>query len=90
MNQELDNYGGVRAQLSVDAAEKYIPNRTECLKEYEITIRFLSVGCVINVGCKSVPFPTVKEGLEALTEYIKNPWKTRKIWEEKFATEETL
>lgn len=88
MSEQL-NYGPP-GEIPVNINEKYIPNRTEYLKEYEINIKFLSIGCVINIGCKSVPFSTVKEGLEALTEYIKNPYETRKIWEEKFAKQETL
>jgi hypothetical protein len=42
------------------------------------------------VGCKSVPFPTVKEGMKALNDYIANPYETRKIWEERFSKEEEL
>jgi hypothetical protein len=42
------------------------------------------------VGCKSVPFATVKEGLAALNNYVVNPVETRKIWEERFSKEEEL
>jgi hypothetical protein len=74
-----------------DACEKeYRPSRTECLRDYRVEIEFLSIGCVIRVGCKSVPFSTVKEGMKALNDYVANPYETRKIWEERFAKEEEL
>jgi hypothetical protein len=61
--------------------------RQDALREYEIRIEFLSIGCVIRVGCKSIPFSTVKEGMEALNAYVANPYETRKIWEERFEKE---
>jgi hypothetical protein len=65
----------------------YRPSRNECLRDYNINIRFLSIGCVIEVGCKSVPFSTIEEGMKALNAYIDHPYETRKIWEERFAKE---
>lgn len=64
--------------------EEYKPSRSECLREYEVQIRFLSVGCVIRVGCKEVPFRTIKEGMTALNEYVENPYESRKLWEKFF------
>lgn len=66
---------------------EYRPSRTECLRDYQINIRFLSIGCVIEVGCKSIPFSTIEEGMKALNDYVANPYETRKIWEERFAKE---
>jgi hypothetical protein len=42
------------------------------------------------VGCKSIPFATVKEGMKALNDYIANPYEVTKIWEERFNKEEEL
>lgn len=64
------------------------PSRMEVLRDYKVEIEFLSIGCVIRVGCKSIPFSTVKEGMEALNAYIKDPIELRKIWEERFSKEE--
>lgn len=69
---------------------RYTPTKQEALRDYAINIRFLSIGCVIEVGCKSVPFTTVKEGMKALNDYISNPYEVRKVWEEKFTKEEEL
>ena len=74
-------YGEVQCKTS---CEEYKPSRSECLRDYEVNIQFLAIGCIIRVGCKSVPFSTIKEGMAALNQYIEKPYETRKIWEEKF------
>ena len=66
------------------------PTRGEYLRNYQINIEFLSIGCIIRIGCKSVPFSTIKEGMEALNTYIANPYETQKVWEERFSKEEEL
>ena len=68
--------------------EQYIPSRMECLRDYEISIRFLSSGCLISVGCKQIAFSTIKEAMNAFTDYINDPYGTRQIWEKKFQEEE--
>lgn len=73
-----------------DCVKEYKPSRTECLRDYRVEIEFLSIGCIIRVGCKSVPFSTVKEGMKALNDYVANPYETRTIWQERFAREEEL
>jgi hypothetical protein len=78
---------GRGALVQEDCVQEYRPTRQECLRDYAINIRFLSIGCVIEVGCKSVPFSTVEEGMKALNDYVANPYETRKIWEERFAKE---
>ena len=75
-------------RLEDACAKEYRPSRTECLRDYPINIRFLSIGCIIEVGCKSVPFSTIAEGMKALNDYVDNPYETRKIWEERFAKEQ--
>ena len=68
-------------------AKEYKPSRMECLREYQISIRFLSVGCLIEVGCKSIPFSTIAEGMAALNNYIQDPYTVRQLWEKKFQEE---
>jgi len=69
-------------------AKEYRPSRMECLRDYNINIRFLSVGCLIEVGCKSIAFSTIKEAMEALNQYVAKPYETRQIWEKRFQEEE--
>jgi len=66
----------------------YAPTKQEALRDYSINIEFLSIGCIIRVGCKAIPFTSVKEGVKELNDYINNPYETRKIWEERFSKEE--
>ena len=75
-------------ELADTCVERYKPTKQEALRDYRIEIEFLSVGCVIRVGCKSVPFSTVKEAMEALNEYVAKPCETRQIWEKRFEEEE--
>jgi hypothetical protein len=80
----------VRAELASDRTVEWNPTRQECLVNYRVEIEFLSIGCVIRVGCKSIPFSTLKEGMKALNDYVANPYPTRKIWEERFSKQEEL
>jgi hypothetical protein len=79
---------GIRVQE--DCVKEYRPSRMECLRNYSISIRFLSIGCIIEVGCKQIPFTTVKQGMEALNQYVNDPVSLRKLWEERFSKEEEL
>ena len=64
--------------------KQWQPSRQECLRDYEVKIRFLTLGCIVSVGCKEIPFTTIKEGMEALNQYVAKPWETREIWEKRF------
>jgi hypothetical protein len=68
--------------------KRWRPSRAESLREYEINIKFLSIGCVISVGCKSIPFSNISEGMEALNNYVSNPYDTRVLWEERINKEQ--
>jgi hypothetical protein len=68
--------------------EEYKPKKQELLKEYEIRLRFLSVGCVVGVGCKEIPFRSVKEAMDCVNEYVENPYEVGKKWNSIFNGEE--
>jgi len=80
----------VRTESGSDCPVEYKPSRGECLRDYRVEIEFLSIGCVIRVGCKSIPFATIKDGMKALNDYVTNPYETTKIWMERFSKEEEL
>jgi hypothetical protein len=69
-------------------AKEYKPKKQEVLSEYELKIRFLSVGCVVSVGCKDIPFRSVKEAMEEVNKYIENPYEESKRWRKLFDGEE--
>jgi hypothetical protein len=64
--------------------EEYKPRKQDILREYEIRLRFLSVGCVVSVGCKEIPFRKVTEAMEELNKYVNDPYEEGKRWNEIF------
>jgi hypothetical protein len=70
----------LREAISESLKEDYRRPRQEQLRDYEIRIRFLSVGMVIQVGCKEIPFSSVEHGMEELNAYVKNPHEEIKRW----------
>lgn len=73
-----------------DASERkeYAPKKGELLRNYEITFRFLSVGCTITVGCKTIPFSTVKDGIDAFNAYVSDPISETQKWTKLFNEQE--
>jgi hypothetical protein len=94
MNEVVEQPTPMQALASYDETEskcvekQWQPSRQECLREYEVKIRFLTLGCIVSVGCKEIPFTTIKEGMEALNQYVAKPYETRQIWEKRFLEEE--
>jgi hypothetical protein len=43
------------------------------LRDYEISIRFLSLGCIVRVGCKEIAFTSITEAMQEVNEYVANP-----------------
>jgi len=71
-----------------ELTQEYIPNKQQILREYSIELRFLSVGCVIRVGCKEIPFTNVSEAMEELNKYVSNPYEEVKRWNKIFDSAE--
>tara|TARA_R110000772_G_scaffold182421_1_gene293668 strand:+ start:417 stop:674 length:258 start_codon:yes stop_codon:yes gene_type:complete len=68
---------------SLEAVNECRPSTIEVLRDHEISIRFLSRGCVVRVGCKEIPFESIENGMVALNNYVNNPYEERIKWEEK-------
>ena len=77
-----------RVEMSELKIPEYKLKKQEILKEYEIRIRFLSVGCIVNVGCKEIPFRSVKEAMDKINKYVENPYEEGKKWHSIFDGEE--
>jgi hypothetical protein len=58
--------------------------RSEALKEYEVRIKFFTLGCVVSVGCREVPFTSIAEGMQALNAYVADPDGEAQKWNELF------
>jgi hypothetical protein len=56
------------------------PSNTYFLQEYELHIKFMARGCVVKVGCKEIPFESVEVAMEAVNEYVKNPYESQEFW----------
>jgi hypothetical protein len=63
-----------------EVAKEYRPTNQETLREYEINIRFLNRGCIVQVGCKSIAFETVESAMKEMNEYVNNTWEAQKKW----------
>jgi len=77
MREELENL--VQDAVPSPTTE-YRPSDKEALCEHEIRIRFLSRGCIIQVGCKEIAFESVETAMQELNEYVKHPYETQKKW----------
>lgn len=82
--EPIMNAGSGRPEISESPGKEYTPRKGEFLRNHEINIRFLSVGCVIRVGCKEVPFTSIEEGMRELNDYVKDPYQSTKRWNEIF------
>ena len=60
--------------------KEYRPSRQEALSRYEIRIQFMSRGCVIHVGCKTIPFSSTEEAIAELQKYFEYPYDTQERW----------
>ena len=63
-----------------DEVERYIRPKQENLQQYEINIQFLSRGCIIRVGCKTIAFENVENAMKELNDYVSNPDATQQKW----------
>lgn len=86
IEDQTESYGEVKMMDTM--SKEYRPKRQEILREYELRIKFLSVGCVVSVGCKEVPFRSVKEAMEEVNKFIENPYDETKRWIKLFEGEE--
>ena len=62
--------------------KEYRPSTQQALREYEISIRFLSRGCVVRVGCQEIPFESVDNARNEINAYMSTPYETQKRWRE--------
>ena len=60
--------------------EEYKPSNHQVLQEYEVKLQFLSRGCIVHVGCKSIAFETIESAMKELNEYVNNTYEIQKKW----------
>lgn len=65
------------------APKEQTSSKQEFLSQWDVNINFLSRGCVIRVGCKSIPFSSNDEAIAELNKYFSNPQETSREWRQK-------
>ena len=58
--------------------------KQQLLSRYSIKIDFLSRGCIVNIGCKNIPFENVEYAITEINRYVNNPEEVEKEYNEKF------
>lgn len=77
----MNNYETPKEVLTVcPSVEDYRPTNQEALQEYEIRIQFLSRGCIVHVGCKTIAFETTESAMKEVNEYVNNTYETQQKW----------
>lgn len=61
-------------------APEWRPSNNEAIREYEITIKFLNRGCLVQVGCKTIAFESVENAMKSINAYVTNPWEEQQKW----------
>ena len=59
-------------------------SKQQLLSRYSIKIDFLSRGCIVNIGCKNIPFEKVEDAITEINRYVNNPEEVEKEYNEKF------
>jgi hypothetical protein len=77
-------YETEQAPALVEQAVEYKPSRSQALRDYSINIEFLTIGCIVRVGCKAIPFTSVDEAMKELNAYVKDPVTSQKVWNKRF------
>lgn len=63
-----------------ESLEEYKLTNQQLLQQHEIRIQFLSRGCIVHVGCKSIAFESVESAMKELNYYVTNTFESEKAW----------
>jgi hypothetical protein len=83
MNEGLVSEPGPISDM-IGHEKEYKRSVTEMLRDHNIEIRFLSVGCIIRVGCKEIAFTDRDVAMVELMDYVKDPHTATKKWQKRF------
>jgi len=85
-DQRLQDIAGpqvMQEEIGVKTQERM--SRNYYLREYPINIEFLSIGCIVRVGCKSIPFTSVDDAMKEINAYVADPYKEQQRWRQLLA-----
>lgn len=82
MRQELAiGRESMEQEAKTPQTKEWRPSNQECLREFELNIRFLNRGCVVRVGCKEIAFEDVNKAMAEINEYVTgNTWEVQQKW----------
>jgi hypothetical protein len=82
MRQELAvGRESIDQEAKTPETKEWRPSNQEALQEYEISLRFLSRGCVVRVGCKEIAFEDVNKAMAEINEYVTgDTYEVHKKW----------
>ena len=82
MRQELAvGRESMEQEAKTPETKEWRPSNQEALQEYEISLRFLSRGCVVHVGCKQIAFEDVNKAMAEINEFVTgDTWEVQKKW----------
>jgi hypothetical protein len=73
-NETIPVMNNIRLEdYSIYKEKEYVRPRMDYLREFEINIRFLSLGCLVRVGCKEIAFTSIDEAMKEVNAYVTNP-----------------
>jgi hypothetical protein len=70
----------VRAEEVSAKNDNYKISKKQLLKQYQINIEFLSVGCIIRIGCETIAFESLENAMAELNAYVINPDESITKW----------
>lgn len=83
LDVECRHYTGDTAACNTYASDAQEERSTkELLRNWDITIRFMNIGCIVSVGCKTIAFVEIDEAMLAISNYVQDPHKCKIFWEE--------
>jgi hypothetical protein len=80
LREELSSPLRSREEAVVDEQPEYKPSNAECLREYEVSIKFFNRGCLVKVGCQEIAFENIEDARKELNEYLTNTYETKEKW----------
>jgi len=82
MRQELAvGRESMEQEAKTPETKEWRPSNQELLQEYELSIRFLSRGCVVRVGCKEIAFEDINKAMAEINEFVTgDTWEVQKKW----------
>jgi hypothetical protein len=81
--QDIPEPQVMQEEIAVKAHEPM--SRQYYLREYPINIEFLSIGCIVRVGCKSIPFTSIDDAMKEINAYVADPYKQQQRWRQLLA-----